>query len=266
MPPAELRIEHLSNSSIALYAECGRAWKGKYLEGLASPTTPPLLIGSVFDKTVESYLRDRARGQQPANLLTLWSTNWKERTTGDEAALIDWQGELPESVENAGAKLASFKGTAELLARLPVLVDDARPALQRRIELRVPGVPIPVIGFLDIVTADGVPGDFKTSARAWPDGKARHDIQPRLYLAALLQAGYRPPDGQLRFRHWVWTKTKEVRIQEIETVFTAAEVMVAVELVGHAWRGISAGVFVPNPRSWLCTNACAAWRSCMGRR
>lgn len=266
MTPTELRLEHLSHSSIALYAECGRAWKGRYIEKLASRTTPPLLIGSVFDKTVESYLLDRARGVQPTNLLSLWSTNWMERTTGDEAALIDWRGELPEKLENEGAKLAGFKGTSELLDRLQLLIDDAGPALQRRIELRVPGVPIPAIGFLDLIEADGVPGDIKTAARAWPESKARHEIQPRLYWAALLQMGYRPADGRLRFRHYVWTKTRETKIQTIETEYSATEVMVAVEMVENAWRGISAGVFMPNPRSWLCNDECAVWRDCMGRR
>lgn len=261
-----IQLDHLSHSSVALYAECGRAWKARYVEGLRSPTTPPLLIGSVFDATVESYLRDRARGVQPANLLALFSATWKEKTTGDEAAQIDWKGELPEKLENEGAKLAGFAGTKALLDRLQLLTDETGPALQRRIELRVPGVPIPAIGFLDLVEADGVPGDFKTAARAWPEGKARHEIQPRLYLAALLQAGYRPADGRLRFRHYVWTKTRETKIQEIETEYTATEVMVAVEMVENAWRGISAGVFMPNPRAMYCGAECAAWRDCMGRR
>lgn len=270
MQPREFRLEHLSKSSIELYMDCGRAWAAHYRDGLRGPTSPALLIGSVFDKTLELYFRAKAIGQAPADLLALYSQCWLEETTGDRASLISWSGELPQQVENVGARLVGSKLTAELLSRLDVLITETGPALQQRIELRVPGVPIPAIGFLDIVTADGVPGDFKTAGRAWGEGKARHELQPRLYLAALLQAGYVPPKGPgggYLFRHWIWTKTKEPRIQEIETEFSASEVFVAMDLVAEAWNGISKGVFMPNSGSWRCSGEyCQVWAQCMGRR
>lgn len=268
MPP-ELRLEHLSNSSVSLYADCGRAWEARYVKELASPATPPLVIGTAFDRAVETYLRARVRGEH-LDLPTVWREQWALTVGGERAAFIDWQGELPEAIETQGAKLAGYAGTRELLDGLPVLLDgEGQPALQQQVTLRVPRVPVPVIGYVDVITADGVPGDFKTAARAWPDGKARRELQPRLYLAALLQANRTltlGPGGGALFRHWVWTKAARTQIQVIETEFSVAEILFALDVVAQAWQGISAGVFMPNAGSWRCNEGCPVWSECVGRK
>ena len=225
--------------------------------------------------------------------MALWDEEWRgavdedgrhlrriDRETGEiRRQEIDWQGELPERVENEGRRLAGYGGTAALLGRLRPLLEQPSgggsgplPALQRRVELRVPGVPVPVVGYVDLIDDDRRVVDVKTAARAWPDGKARRELQARLYLAALLQErfwgpGGVPPDG-LRFVHLVFVKSRDVRIQEITTAFSPAELLEAVSIVQEAWRGIASGVFMPNPRSWFCGEGCAVYRAgaCLGRR
>ena len=41
---------------------------------------------------------------------------------------------------------------------------DAR--IEKFVELKIKGILIPIIGYIDIITADS-PWDFKTSARSW---------------------------------------------------------------------------------------------------
>jgi hypothetical protein len=269
MPARELRIDHLSHSSISLYAECGRAWYGKYVDGLATPTTPALLVGAVFDQVLERTLRAKTAGLPVTedSLTAQWESAWREHTEGEQAGFIDWQGMLPEAVENQGRRLVTHKGTWELLQRLAPLDEGERgPALQRRVELRVPGVPIPLVGYVDVITADGTAGDFKTASRAWPSGRARREIQPRLYLAALQQERW--PLRGLRFRHWIWTKTRTTELEEITTEYSASELFAAVEAVRMAWLGITAGVFMPNARAWFCGERCPVWQAgqCLGAR
>lgn len=258
-------LDHLSKSAVELYADCGRAWKDKYLDGRKSPTTPALLIGSAFDRALESFLRSRLElGTAPA-LPPLWLSAWQEQVGRDD---IDWQGDLPEQVENVGARLIHHPGTLALLNKLRLLVDEQGPWLQRRVELRVPGVDVPVIGFIDLVEADGVPGDFKTAGRAWYAEQPLKELQPRIYLAALLQQGYpapRGPNGGYLFRHYVWLKTKETRLQTFETEYSAASIMAGVVAVRAAWRGIQSGVFLRNSESWRCgPRFCPAWHECFG--
>jgi len=258
-------LRHLSHSSVSTYASCSRLWQARYVEGMRGATTPPLLIGSVVDAVFERYLRAKVAGEATPALSDLWQATWLKHTTGEREASIDWQGELPEKLENDGRRLIMFSGTLDLLNSLNPLVDpNGEPFLQRYVELRIPGVPIPTIGYLDYIGEDLIPGDFKTSSSRWAEGRARKELQPRIYLAALLQAGF--PLPRLAFRHWVWTKTKIPVIQEIETEFTPAEIYHALEVVSKAWRGIQAGVFVPNSGYTYCNDSCPVWASCVGMR
>lgn len=284
MPAAELRLDqlsHLSHSSISLYGDCSRAWQGRYVDRLPSPPTPALVLGSVFDQAAERFLRSRLDGTPP-DLRALWQQEWStsitedgrsfrrvNRDTGEITPIaIDWQGDPPERVENEGARLAAAPCVREALEGIEPVVEDRRgPALQRRIELRVPGVPVPVIGYLDYLSAQG-PGDLKTAARAWPEGKARQEMQARLYLAALWQEQGPLPALGLVFTHVVFVKGRTPKVQVIRTEFSAAEVLEALVVARAAWRGINAGVFVANPRSWLCGAGCSVWQAgqCMGRK
>jgi hypothetical protein len=132
----------------------------------------------------------------------------------------------------------------------------------------VPGVDVPIIGYLDLVEADGVPGDIKTAGRAWDVDKPRRELQPRIYIAGLLQEGYdvpRGPNGGYLFRHYVWLKTREMRIQELETEYSAASIAQGVLAALHSWKGIKAGVFLKNSGSWRCGEKfCPIWHECMG--
>lgn len=261
--PDALPLEHLSASSVALYADCSRAWQARYVERRPSGGAPALIFGSAWDTMLERYFRAVIAGTPQPPLRHTWETAWQEQVA--RARDDDWQGAVPEALENTGAKLAASDETRTVLAGIrPLVGADGAPALQRRVSLRVPGVPIPAIGFLDIITADGLPGDFKTAARAWPADKPRKDLQPRLYLAALLQERW--PLSSLRFRHWIWIKGTRPSVQLLDTEYTLTEIAHAVETIRAAWHGIQSRVFVPNPSSWRCNTGCEAWAACQGRR
>jgi hypothetical protein len=266
------------------------------VQRLPDSVTPALLVGGVFDRVVERYLRASTgdgTGRPRPDLVSLWDEEWRGAVSEDGCHLrrvdretgeihlheIDWRGELPERVEHEGRRLAGHEGTPALLDRFIPLPErtagggvEPLPALQRRVELRVPGVPVPVVGYVDLITDDRRVVDVETAARAWPDGKARRELQPRLSLAALLQErfwgpGGAPPDGLL-FVHLVFVRSRDVRIQEITTAFSPAELLEAVSIVQVAWKGIASGVFVPDPRSRSRGEGCAVYRSgaCLGRR
>jgi PD-(D/E)XK nuclease superfamily protein len=272
----ELRLDHLSHSSLALFAECSRQWQGKYLDGLATPTTPALVFGSAWDQTVERYLRDRAvyddaladasgAPYRSAKLRSLWDAAWQMQLT-ERADGVVWGHELPEQLHAQGLRLASDAGTRAALDAIEVATNsaDGRPQLQTRLALRVPGVPIPVIGFADLLTADGLPGDIKTSARPWTQDRAEREVQPLIYLAALLQMGHRLP--RLAFRWWVFVKSQRPQVQVLEVEYRPARLFWVVDYIQAAWRAMQAGAFVPNPGSWRCNPTCPVWPDCVGRR
>ncbi|NLD42224.1 MAG: PD-(D/E)XK nuclease family protein, partial [Chloroflexi bacterium] len=187
-------IEHLSYSSISTYLLCGHAWRLRYVDRVQTPTAPALVVGSAWHDAVEAHLG------QGTDLGVAWRQAWGAQLERNRD--VPWEvGETADSTGTVGERMAAAKPVTNMLAEVRANFDGV---LERRVELHVPGVPIPVVGYIDIVTKDGIPGDFKTAARMWSDGKAEDSLQPLFYLAALNQAGEHGHGW--RFRHYVVTK------------------------------------------------------------
>jgi len=256
-----VELDHLSYSSISLYQTCPRAWRYRYVEKIPTPASASLAFGSAFHSAIETIIARRAI-DQPVEPVAAWTAAWEVATQQE----IDYQGELPEELSNQGLRLLTHKDTADLLNSIvPMLDADGQPVIEKRVELRVPGVPVPIIGYIDTILSNGIPADFKTSTRAWTEDKAREELQPAYYLAALNQMGYSQNPSH-EFQHFVFVKTKVPQIQIIPTVHPPADWLWLFGAVQEVWRGIEAGVFPPNPGSWRCSERyCEYWSRCRGR-
>lgn len=248
-------IDHLSYSSISLYLECPEAWRRKYIAKEPTVSTPALVFGSAFHGALETQLKTG----QPA--LAAWSDAW---TAALERGPVDFGFDTPEKHYNEGIRLLSNAGVADAINKLTVRNAETGPLIEQKISLNVPGVPVPVIGFIDFISADGVPCDLKTSAYAWTADKAANSLQGLFYLAALNQAGQNFHGW--RFRHVVFVKTKEPRVQVIENLHTPRELFFLFRVVREVWNGIEREVFPLNPNSWKCGPVyCDFWGQCRGR-
>ena len=258
------QLTHLSYSSINLYLTCPEHWRRKYLLQQPQPSTPALLLGSAFHGTVEDAISNAATFGKTFTLAELWPTKWRAVLERDGDS-IEWGADTPEQHYNDGLRLMSEPAVQQMVDGLTPLVDADGMFIERKVELRVPGVPVPVIGYIDLMTADGVPGDFKTSRNRWTQADAEGEIQPLVYLAALHQAG-RPVAGN-RFRHYVITKTKKPEVQVIEHRHGMTEIFWLFELIRRVWDGIESELFPVNPNAWLCSaKYCAYWSECRGKR
>ena len=262
MAMPELRIEHLSKSSAELFQTCARAWRARYIDGIKSPSTPALAVGTAFDRVTEAEWRSPGG----VDLQDRWRSTWAEVSTDTR---INWNGDTPQQFETQGARLLALPETVETIRSItPLRKPSGEPYLQYPVTLRIPDVAVPVIGYVDLIESDGTPGDVKTAGRAWEDGKAAKELQPKLYLAALLAEGF--PLRDLRFRHYVFVKPgarSPGRVQVIETEYTPGQITHAIETVREVWRAVTAGVFVPNPNAFFCKPGdCAVWDVCMGAR
>ena len=249
-------INHLSYSSISAYLACGAAWKYKYLDGLKTSTTPELIFGSAWHNTIESFIGS----DHQADLLATWSENWARQANQE----VDWGTDTPEHFCNEGVRLLSSPEIQKGLLAIRASRDAEGPRIERKVELHVPGVPLPVIGYIDIITADGIPGGFKTSKSSWSLDKALGETQPLFYLAALNQAGGQTPGW--RFRHFIFVKTKESKFQAIEHIHNPGQLFWVFSMIQKIWNGISCGVFPENPTGWKCSALyCDFWKICRGK-
>lgn len=257
-----LEISYLSYSSISKYLSCGENWRRHYVAKEQTMTTPALVFGSTFHNTIENYIEQRSQSTTIPDMTMLWHKNWSAKIEAEKN--IDWGAETPAQHYEDGQRILTHRDVLNLCDSLQPLVDDAGIFMERKIELQVPGVPVPVIGYIDIMTRDGVPGDFKTSSTAWTDDKARFELQPVFYLAALNQMGRQVP--KLAFRHYVITKTKTPKVQIIEHHHTWNEIFWLFQLIKSVWDGIERNVYPLNPGSWLCSpKYCSFYRDCRGR-
>ena len=188
----------------------------------------------------------------------LWSNEW--RALLETETNVNWGKDTPETLENEGVRMFSNTSVKDVIDSLSC----APEMIERRVELQVPDVPVPIIGYIDMIDKDGTPHDFKTSSRSWTGDKAQGEIQPLFYLAALLQAG--DVRHQFRFRHVVFVKTKTPQAQVIESQHNVGSVFWLIGLIREVWRAIEVGHFPGNPTSWKCSpDYCEYWGMCRGK-
>lgn len=248
-------IDHLSYSSITTYLDCSENWRRKYLAKESTISTPALAFGSAFHGAIEAQL---LTGQKAVDA---WPGAWANAL---ERGPVDFGIDTPETHFNEGIRLLSNGGVAAAIDGLAARTDETGVMVERKVTLSVPGVPVPIIGYIDFIAQDGVPCDLKTSSKSWTDGKAADSLQGLFYLAALNQAGMNFHGW--RFRHVVFVKTKEPKVQVLENRHTLAELFFLFRVVGEVWRGIEREVFPLNPGSWKCSaNFCDFWGNCRGR-
>jgi hypothetical protein len=248
-------LDHLSYSSISSYLLCGEAWRRQYVVKEPAPVSDSLVLGSAFHGAVEAYLKGAP------DLEAAFGQSWAQQLERDQE--ICWENGLPDETLATGYRMVKAKPIHKMLDDIKANFDPEHGLIERRVELHVPGVPVPIIGYIDVITRDGVPGDFKTASRMWADGKADEEMQPLFYLAALNQEGILVPDWT--FRHYVVSKGQHPDAKVFEVKRKPSEVFGLFEIIKAAWQGIKAGVYLMNPDTWKCSPKwCERWSVCRG--
>lgn len=249
-------IDHLSYSSITTFLDCPEAWRRHYIAKEPTKTSPALIFGSAIHETVETAIVETGQ-----DLLSIWGAKWPAAL---ESKDIYWGVESPGQYFNEGLRILGNETIQTEIAKLkPAMVLGKYPAIEQKVELRVPGVSVPVIGYIDIILEDGTPADIKTSKASWSDAKASDSLQSLFYLAAMNQAGM---NINWKFKHLVIVKTKEPKFQTLEHTHTPGELFFLFEVIKNAWSAIEKEAFPLNPGSWKCNpQYCDFYPNCRGK-
>lgn len=248
-------LTHLSYSSISSYLDCPEYWRRKYIAKEPTASSPALVFGSAFHGTLEQAVL----GKTP-EILSIWGEEWEKALEKQE---VFWGTDTPEEIFNDGVRMFTNADLLAEVAKIKPGIDEQGPKIERKVELRVPGVPIPIIGYIDIILANGTPADFKTSSRSWSDDKAQDSLQSLFYLAAMNQMSI---PVNWKFQHIVFVKTKIPKVQILEHSHKPGELFFLFDLIKRVWEGIEKEVFPLNPTTWKCNpKYCDYFSQCRGK-
>jgi len=248
-----IELTHLSYSSISHYLNCGKSWQFKYQQQLPEKKSSNLIFGSAVHGAIRQHI------QGGSDLRQSWRESWSK-----ELALtpdIDWGTDNQTELFNYGVHLFSNEDVLSMVKNLKPLNINGSPCMELKVELNIPGVPVPVIGFVDMVQANGVAVDFKTSRTSWAQERADKEMQATFYIAALNQMGMcQIPEV---FEYIVFVKNKTPKVQRFVTERKAGDIFRLFNLVGEVYRAMSKDVFLPNPSGWSCAaKYCSFWSEC----
>lgn len=174
--PTELG-DYLSASRLNKFATCPESFRRRYVLGEMEPSNPNLVWGSA-----DSYAAQVNYAQKIDSHEDLPVGDVKEAFAAgfdnavNQAAEMDWEGEQRGEILDAGVKLA-----AAYHEQIAPLVQPI--AVEERVELEVPGVPVPLIGFFDLAEAEHTI-ERKTSGRKAVVVQPQWRIQGLVYQLA----------------------------------------------------------------------------------
>jgi hypothetical protein len=171
----EVLPQYLSPTQLSLYAECPEKFRRRYVMHERTPSSGPLVLGSAVGKTIEHHLRLKIGEQPPDPLDDVFGQTLSDVVDNDE---VIWRDDSYNSVQEQG--LALIREWSKHVEPTIHPVD-----VERRIEYHVASLPIPIIGYIDIVEA-GRTIENKTAGRKPNRGEPKPDwiIQGLVYRAA----------------------------------------------------------------------------------
>jgi putative RecB family exonuclease len=203
---------YTSPSRLNCWIKCPRAFAFRYIDGIRTPTTPSLFLGTVVHAMLEGYYRHRQLG------ITLDADDLAKRLVKAWPGLIDEGG---MTFDTPAEEQALQKQAVELvrayLAHVPA--DESRPlAVEAALEAPLvdpatgEDLGVPLVGIVDLILAghDGPTiADFKTSAKSGEPLEIVHEVQLTSYAYLFRHVEQRQEAG-LEIRSLIKTKTPKI--------------------------------------------------------
>jgi putative RecB family exonuclease len=125
-------------------------------------------------------------------------------------------------------------------------------AIEQAFSFELPGLPVPVIGQLDLLEADEsgvvILTDWKTSGRAYSIDEVDNNQQLTIYQMAMKKNGFADREILLKFDCLI--KTQKPKCESYWTTRSEVDEIRLIKKIQKVWEGINSGIFIPNDTSW----------------
>lgn len=171
--------DHLSASSISMYQRCREQWRRRYVLGQKERPGAALVWGSADHYAHEQNFTQKIQSGEDITVddVKLAFAEGFDRAVernGGETEVV-WDDDKPGQLKDAGTKLVAVYHETVSPSVQPTAVEE-------KFALELPGVPVPVIGYMDVRTT-AVAIERKTAKQKPPGGEPKPDwrIQGLLY-------------------------------------------------------------------------------------
>ena len=218
----------------------------RYNERIRTPNTAAQLLGRAVHAVIELFYKER----RDKNAVLDVEAAFDALDDSLDATLheLDEEGRAEvEDLRELGYDLVEYY--------LEEVAPRVRPHLiEQRFSFTLPGVDVPIVGYVDLVDQDGTVIDHKTAASPFPEDYLAQDVQLLTYSLGYnaLRMGARQRPGQLPFVHMlppvrldVLIKGEEITYQRLDFRYEQEHVERYVERVNGVAAGIRSADFRP---------------------
>jgi len=173
---------HLSASRVNTFMRCGMQYYFRYIDGLISPPSGALALGSSFHGTIgwDHAQKVETGANMPLDsYLDHFSDDWQER----KHEVCWWEGEKEGAFKDQGYGL--------LEAYYKEIALEVQPAsVERKFEIEFANKDWSFVGYIDLVDEDDVIVEAKTIKSTPPRPKADHMLQTVGYTTGYRSEGH----------------------------------------------------------------------------
>jgi putative RecB family exonuclease len=251
--------EHLSASSIGTYIDCSLQYYFSRVKRLPMEfVSDALSFGTVIHLVLAEFYRSKMTGDRMSlkDIHESYRQHWKQEA--EDRTDIQY-------ADGKDFKTYLAEGVNLLSAWFNKLPDDNFEVIgvEEAFAFEVPGLPVPIIGAMDLVEQDDagtvIITDFKTSSRAYSADEIDQNMQMTLYQLAARTNGF--ADREILLKLDCLIKTKTAKCESYWTTRSEIEEKRLIRKIQRVWQGISKGVFIPNDTSWK-SKGCAFKKAC----
>lgn len=236
-------LGYISASRLKSFHACRLQWYFRYVEQIAVPTSPPLLVGKAVHAVLQDWNLARWRGEDCSaeRMERAFAASWIHLC--EEESMV-WSS--PE--EGAKARDGALGVLRHYLAHAPIPREEKPEAVEVRVERDLDGHGLPpLVGVIDLVRAGGRIVDFKTASRSPEAGMAAHlnEIQLGCYALLYREATGRKESG-FELHHLVKTKEPKLVVTALDPM-GPDQIRRLIRTMESYVRGVEAEDYVPSP-------------------
>jgi putative RecB family exonuclease len=252
-------VETISLSRVQTYLLCPLKYRFQYVDKIPRPwRAAALAFGTSVHAAIEWFHRERIAGRMPDSeaVQSIFTADWFAQNL---EPLVFKEKESSEGLADMGRKMLSLYVEQALGEPVPTAVEESF-----EVDLADPVtgevLDVTLRGRIDILEEGETLVDIKTAGRSFESRGLERHLQLSTYALVYLLLRSRIP----RLRLDVLLKTKQPRVERMETARTVEDLAWTAHLIQRVAGSIASGHFYPSP-GWICGECeyfahCQAWR------